>query len=151
VEAPRRLYSEPTSRPMSTVRTVCQPCPSCSSLIDTTVVKRSPAMQNFAMRKDADGRYTRTLQQDLARAELLQLSFPNSTAAQELAAHKRRTALIAQMHKQAVAAADHVSAWQRTLKARIDRDARRRKVTIWLFAGNASIVALACVVALLWS
>jgi acyl transferase domain-containing protein len=104
-------------------------------------------MQNFGVRRDAKGRYTRL--QYLARAELLQRSFPNSTAAQELAAHKRRTALIAQMHKQAIAAADHVSAWQRTLKARIDKDARRRKVTIWLFAGTASIVALACVVALL--
>jgi hypothetical protein len=107
-------------------------------------------MQNFPMHKDADGRYTRTPQQDPARSELLQRSFPNSTAAQELAAHKRRAALIAQMHKQAIIADDKF-AWQATLKARIDKDARRHKITVWLFAGTASIVALACVIALLWS
>jgi hypothetical protein len=121
------------------------------------VVKHRAAMQNFRMRRDVDGRYTRTPQQGLARAELLHRSFPNSrtelaalTAARELAAHERRAGLIAQLHKQAIAAAD-VSAWQRTLKARINKDTRRRKVTVWLFAGAVFIVALAPVVALLWS
>jgi acyl transferase domain-containing protein len=114
-------------------------------------------MQDFPMRRDAGGQNMRTPQQDLARAELLQRSFPNGrtelaalAAAQALAAHERRAGLIAQLHKQAIAAADDMSAWQRTLKARIDKDARRRKVTTWLFAGTVSIVALACVVALLW-
>jgi hypothetical protein len=106
-------------------------------------------MQNFGVRRDAKGRYTR--QQDLARAELLHRSLPNSTAAQELAAHKRRAELIAQLHNQAIAAADDMPGWQATLKARIDKDARRNKITVWLFAGTASIVALACVIALLWS
>jgi len=109
-------------------------------------------MQNFAMRRDANDRYTRTPQQELARAELLQRSFPNSvtelaalTAAQALAAHERRAGLITQLHKESTGAADDVSAWQRILKERIDKDARRRKITAWLFAGT--IVALACVVA----
>src|SRR3974377_2393849 len=119
------------------------------SSIDTAVAKRTPAMQNFLMRRDADGRYTRTPQQDLARAELLHRSFPNSrtelaalTAAKEVAAHERRAGLIAQLHTQAIAAADDMSAWRRALKASIDQDARRRRVTAWLFAGTVSIVAL---------
>jgi hypothetical protein len=114
-------------------------------------------MHNFSMRRDAEGRNTRTPQQDLARAELLHRSFPNSvtelaavTAAQALAAHKRRAGRIAQMHKQAIAAADNTFEWQRMLKARIDKDARRRKVTTWVFAGTALVVALACVVVMLW-
>ena len=95
-------------------------------------------MQNLAMRTDDKGQYTRTPQQELARAELLQRSFPNSvtelaalTAAQALAAHERRAGLIAQLHKQATGAAD-ASDWQKILKARIHKDARRRKVTAWL-------------------
>jgi hypothetical protein len=114
-------------------------------------------MQNFPMRRDADGHHTRTPQQDLARAELLQRSFPNSatelaaqTAAQEVIAHDRRAGLIGQLYKQAIAAADETSTWQRTLKARIDKDAQRRKVTAWLIAGAAFIVVLAYVVALFW-
>ena len=35
-----------------------------------------------------------------------------------------RAGLIAQLHKQAIAGAADTSAWQRTLKARIDKDAR---------------------------
>src|SRR5262249_54569447 len=115
--------------------------------IDTAVVKRNPARQNFAMGTDDDGRYTRTPQQDLARAELLHRSFPNMgtelaalAAAQEMAAHERRAGLIAQLHKQAIAAADDSSAWRRTLKVRIDQDTRRRKITIWLFAAAASVM-----------
>jgi hypothetical protein len=108
------------------------------------------------MRRIADGRYPRTPQQELARAELLQRSFPNSqtelaalAAPKEVAAHERRLRLIAQLHKQAIAAADDMSAWQRTLRARIDKDARRRKVTAWLFAGITSVVTLTCVIPLL--
>jgi hypothetical protein len=113
-------------------------------------------MQNFLMRRDADDRYTRTPQQELARAELLQRSFPNSvtelaalTAAQALAAHERRAGLISQLHKQATGAADD-PAWQKTLKARIDKDARRRRIIAWLFAGTAFVLASGCVVALFW-
>jgi hypothetical protein len=114
-------------------------------------------MQNFLMRRDADDRYTRTPQQELARAELLQRSFPNSvtelaalTAAKALAAHERRAGLIAQLHKQATTAGEDISVWQKTLKERIDTDGRRRRVTAWLFAGSAFVLALACVVALFW-
>ena len=87
------------------------------------------------MRRDADTRYTRTPQQDLARAELLHRSFPNNVteqaalaAAKQVAAHNRRAGMILQMHKQAIAAADHTFEWQSMLKARIDKEARRRKV-----------------------
>jgi hypothetical protein len=92
-------------------------------------------MQNFSMRRDADDHHTRTPQQDLARAELLHRSFPNSlteqaalAAAKQVAAHERRAGLITELHKQAIAAADHTFEWQSMLKARIDKEARRRKV-----------------------
>jgi hypothetical protein len=129
---------------------------SVSSPSSNAVVKRIGAMQNFSMRRDAEGRYTRTPQQDLARAELLHRSFPNnvteqaaSATAKQVAAHERRAWLITQLHKQATGAADE-SAWQKILKARIDKDARRRKITAWLFAGTVFIVAFACFVALFW-
>src|SRR5262245_20336808 len=100
------------------------------------------------MREDADARYTRTPQQELARAKLLHRSFPNSRteqaaldAAKEVASHERRAGLIAQLHKQAIAAVDDMPAWQKIIEALIDRDARRHKVTTWLFAGTVSIVA----------
>jgi hypothetical protein len=51
-------------------------------------------------------------------------------------------------HTRMTGAADDISAWQSILKARIDKNARRHKITAWLFAGT--IVALACVGALLW-
>ena len=99
-------------------------------------------MQNFSLRMDHEHRYTRTPQQELARAELLQRSFPNSvtelaalTAAQALAAHERRAGLITQLHKQATGSAEDISAWQSILKARIDKDARRHTITAWLFTG----------------
>jgi hypothetical protein len=114
-------------------------------------------MQNFRMRRDADGRDTRTPQQDLARAKLLQRLFPNSqteraalAAAQAMAAHERRAGLIAQLLKQAIAGADDMSVWQGSLKASIDREVGRRKVAARIFAGTAFIVALACAVALFW-
>src|SRR5262245_33126174 len=110
-------------------------------------------MQNFPMHRDTDGQYTRTPQQELARAELLQRLCRNSrteqaalVAANEAAAHERRAGLIAQLHKQATAAADDTFAWPETLKKHIDKDARRRRITAWLFAGTAFIVALACAV-----
>jgi hypothetical protein len=114
-------------------------------------------MQNFPMHKGADGRDTRTPQQELARAELLHRTFPNNKieqapldAAKDVAALERRAGLIAQLHKQAIAGADDPPAWQKTLTAPIEKDAQRRKATAWLFAGTVSFVALACVVALFW-
>jgi hypothetical protein len=53
----------------------------------------------------------------------------------------------AQDHTQATAAVDDTCECQKALKARIDKDARRHKLTACLFAGTVSIVALACVVA----
>lgn len=50
-------------------------------------------------------------------------SFPNSrtelaalAASQEVAAHERRAGLISQLHKQAITAADDMSAWQGIIK-----------------------------------
>jgi hypothetical protein len=113
-------------------------------------------MQNFAMRRDADTRYKRTPQQDLARAELLHRAFPNCVtelaalaAAQKVAAHERRAGLIAQLLKQAITSADDISPRQEITKTHIDKDARRRR-SAWLFAGTAFVLALACVVALFW-
>ena len=152
-EDARSHQARPLGRSPRSERSACHALRN-QSPIDIAVVKRSPAMQNFFMRRAVKGRYTRTPQQDLARAELLHRSFPNSqtatlAAAQEVAAHERRAGLIAQLHKEALAAAD-MSAWQRTLKARIDKDALRRKITVWIFAGIAFVVALACGVVLLW-
>jgi hypothetical protein len=73
-------------------------------------------------------KYLLTPEQHRARAELLRQSNPNSRAAelaelaaraQELAAHKRRAGLIAQLHKQAITAADDISAWQEAINARV--------------------------------
>jgi hypothetical protein len=112
----------------------------------------APKMVQY-MHSHIASRYERTPQQELARAELLRRSFPKSqirptelAAAEELAAHERRAGVIAQLKKLA-AAADDTPPWQAALRARLAEDARRRKVTAWLFAGF--IAALVCGFALL--
>jgi hypothetical protein len=103
-------------------------------------------------------KYLLTPEQHRARAELLRQSNPNSRAAelaelaaraQELAAHKRRAGLIAQLHKQAITAADDISAWQEAINARVAKDARRRKTVAWMSIAGAFIVALGSILALL--
>ena len=112
----------------------------------------APKMVQY-MHSHIASRYERTPQQELARAELLRRFFPKSqirptelAAAEELAAHERRAGVIAQLKKLA-AAADDTPPWQAALRARLAEDARRRKVTAWLFAGF--IAALVCGFALL--
>jgi len=76
------------------------------------------------MHSHVASRYERTPQRELARAELLRRSFPDSQirptelpAAQELAARERRAGVIAQLQKQAAAAADDAPPWQAALRA----------------------------------
>jgi hypothetical protein len=104
--------------------------------------ERAPKMVQY-MHSRVANRYERTPQQELARAELLHRSFPNSqirpselASAQELAAHERRAGVIAQLQKQAAAAADDTPPWQGALRARLADDARRRKVTPGFLLGS---------------
>jgi hypothetical protein len=60
-----------------------------------------------------------------------------------LAAHERRARLIAQLHEQAIATANDLSAQ----RADISKDARRRKAEAWLFSAGAFLLALGCIVA----
>ena len=64
-------------------------------------------------------------------------------------AHERRTRLIAQLHRQAMATANDLAVRQTAIKADIAKDARRRKIEAWLFVASAIIVALGAVLALL--
>jgi hypothetical protein len=64
-----------------------------------------------------------------------------------LAAHERRARLIAQLHEQAIATANDLSARQKAIRADIAKDARRRKVEAWVFSAGAFLLALACIVA----
>ena len=50
-----------------------------------------------------------------------------------LAAHERRARLIAQLHEQAIATANDLSARQKAIRAGVAKDARRRKVEAWVF------------------
>ena len=63
-------------------------------------------------------------------------------------AHERRAQLIAQLHRQAIATANDLSARQKAIKAGLAKDARRRKTAAWLIAAGAFIVALACILVL---
>jgi hypothetical protein len=80
-------------------------------------------------------KYLLTPAQYWARAELLRRSNPNSRAAelaelaaraQELTAHERRAGLIAQLHQQAIAAADDLRAQRQAIGADIAKTVRRR-------------------------
>ena len=103
-------------------------------------------------------RFLLTPEQHRARAALLRQLNPNSRAAelselaarlQESAAQKRRAGVIAELHKQAIMALDDMSAWQEAIKARVAKDARRREVATWMFAVDAFVLLLGCVLALL--
>ena len=63
-------------------------------------------------------------------------------------AHERRARLIAQLHRQAIATANDMSARQNAIKE-ITKDARRRKAEAWLIAAGAFIVAVGCILAVL--
>jgi acyl transferase domain-containing protein len=66
---------------------------------------------------------------------------------QVLAAHERRARLIAQLHEQAIATANDLSAQQKAIRAGIARNAQRRKAEAWLFSAGAFLLALGCIVA----
>jgi acyl transferase domain-containing protein len=65
----------------------------------------------------------------------------------DLAAHERRARLIAQLHEQAIATANDLSAQYRAVTANIAKDARRGKAAAWVFSAGAFLLALACIVA----
>jgi hypothetical protein len=60
-----------------------------------------------------------------------------------LAAHEGRARLTTQLHRQAIATANDLSARQKAIKASIAKDARRRKTEAWLIAAGAIFVSLA--------
>ena len=64
------------------------------------------------------------------------------------AAHERRARLIAQLHEQAIATANDLSARQNAIKE-ITNEARRRKAEAWLIAAGGLIVAAGCILAVL--
>jgi hypothetical protein len=55
--------------------------------------------------------------------------------------------LIAQLHEQAIATANDLSAQYRAVTANIAKDARRGKAAAWVFSAGAFLLALACIVA----
>jgi hypothetical protein len=62
-----------------------------------------------------------------------------------LAAHKRRARLIAQLHEQAITAANDLSAQHKAIGALIAKDVQRRKAEASLLSAGAFL--LACIVA----
>jgi hypothetical protein len=64
-----------------------------------------------------------------------------------LAAHERRARLIAQLHEQAMATANDLSAQRKVVRADIAKDAQRRRAETWLFSTGAFLLALGCIVA----
>ncbi len=63
-----------------------------------------------------------------------------------LAAYARRSHIIAQLHEQAIATANDLSAQHQAIRAGTAKDDRRRKAEAWFCAG-AFLLALGCVVA----
>jgi hypothetical protein len=63
-----------------------------------------------------------------------------------LAAHERRARIIAQLHEQAIATANDLSAQHEAIRADTARDDRRQKPEAWFCAGSF-LLALGCIVA----
>jgi len=63
------------------------------------------------------------------------------------AAYERRARVIAQLHKQAIATANDLSAQHKAIGASIAKDARLQKAETWLFSASAFLLALGCIVA----
>ena len=72
---------------------------------------------------------------------------PAAKLDQVLTAHERRARLIAQLHEQAIATANDLSAQQKAITAGIAKNARRRKAEAWLFSAGAFLLALGCIIA----
>ena len=66
-----------------------------------------------------------------------------------LAAYERRARLIAQLHEQAIATANDLSARHKAIRADFAKDARRRKAEARFFSAGAFLLALGCIVAVL--
>ena len=65
-------------------------------------------------------------------------------------AHERRARLIAELHRQAIATANDLSAQRKAIRVSITKDDRRRKAEAWIFTAAAFILALGCIVAVSW-
>ena len=63
-----------------------------------------------------------------------------------LAAYARRSHIIAQLHEQAIATANDLSAQHQAIRAGTAKDDRRQKAEAWFCAG-AFLLALGCIVA----
>ena len=63
-----------------------------------------------------------------------------------LAAHERRARLIAQLHAQAIATANDLSAQRKAIRADIAKDAGRRRAEAWVFSAGAFLLALGGIV-----
>jgi type VI protein secretion system component VasF len=64
----------------------------------------------------------------------------------ELRAHERRARLIAELHRQAIATANDLSAQEQMIEAGITK---RQETVVWMSFAGAFIVALASILALL--
>jgi hypothetical protein len=64
-----------------------------------------------------------------------------------LAAHERRTRLIAQLHDEAIAAAYNSSVEQRAMRTARAENAQGRKAEAWLPSAEDFVIALCCLVA----
>jgi hypothetical protein len=63
-----------------------------------------------------------------------------------LAAHERRARIIAQLHEQAIATTNDLSAQHEAIRAGTAKDDRRQKPESWFCAGSF-LLALGCIVA----
>jgi hypothetical protein len=71
---------------------------------------------------------------------------PPPTLDRFLAAHQRRARIIAQLHEQAITAANDLSTRHKAIRVGTAKDAGRGKAEAWFGAG-AFLLALACIVA----
>ena len=67
----------------------------------------------------------------------------------QLRAHERRARLIAELHRQAIATANDLSAQDKAIRAGITTDAGRLETAAWVSFASAFIVALGSLLALL--
>ena len=74
-------------------------------------------------------------------------SSPEASEAVRHAAHERRARLIAQLHAQAIATANDLSARHKAIREAFAKDARRRKAAARFFSAGAFLMALGCIVA----
>jgi hypothetical protein len=71
---------------------------------------------------------------------------PSTNLHRELAARRRRARIIAQLHKQAIAAANDLSAQHKVIEVGITK---RQETVVWMSFAGAFIVALASILAMM--